>query len=161
MPAMGDPYWDDDLRSTRNWLNGTVPARARHVGAEVPPVGPGGEYSPSDLEKMVAAIGRKAPWIVDPGPAALILITSRAAPVSARGAIDGRRFHFRSRHEGWTFTAAFDDRDPSTITSPSEGFYRSDDPDRGYEPSWLTARQAHELLLYYVSELRDASFHLP
>ena len=88
----------------------------------------------------------------------VILIVGTTCPVAASGVVDGYPFWFRSRFAGWDFRVSPDWRDPMEMDE-HEGFQTDDEPAFAddFEPSWLTARQTHQLLTHYADVFRQSA----
>lgn len=117
---------------------------------------PGVPHHPASLREASAAFQANLPWLTDPGPGLMILIHGSACPVSASGVVDGYLFWFRSRSVGWDFGVSPDWRDPMDMDQDAEGFYTEEEPAfaEDFVPSWLSARQTHQLLTHYADIFR-------
>ena len=78
--------------------------------------------------------------------------TCTAAPVQADGTIRGKAFHFRSRHERWTFSVSEDPNvNPVDIQLPDQGeahgfFFEERYGDKSHDASYMPLEEASQII---------------
>jgi ribosomal protein L7/L12 len=88
--------------------------------------------------------------------------TCTAAPVEAFGSADGKAFHFRARHDSWSFSLAEDPQiAPEDIYSSEQGFYLCARYGHGpHTASYMSLKNADTIiracLLRYFNQANDA-----
>ena len=78
-------------------------------------------------------------------------------PVQAEGAVRGRSFYFRAKHDEWGFSLALSpDTDPVDICSPAQGFYRSGSYGKahghGPDAGWMPYDEIEQIIRHCIDE---------
>lgn len=74
--------------------------------------------------------------------------TCTAAPVRAEGAINGKAFYFRARHEHWSFAISEDSTiSPIDIHSSEQGFFiERQYGNKSFDASYMPLQVAKEII---------------
>ncbi|HXT40710.1 MAG TPA: hypothetical protein VN887_11920 [Candidatus Angelobacter sp.] len=78
-------------------------------------------------------------------------------PVQAQGAVRGRSFYFRAKHDEWSFSLAMrPDTESVDICSSAQGFYRSGSygkaHGRGPDAGWMPYDEVEQIIRRCIDE---------